>query len=234
MAIKEGSASNADISQEKLRVLIYGPPGSGKTWFGANMPKPYFISVDKGLIGVKKAKLDVDYAECATFEDVEQVIIDITNGRRAGGRETLVLDHLTELTKPVCEFVMKQENKKKMDLQAWGIAVDNLRRVLRMLLDLSNKYHIVVIAHEQIDRDEFDGKIIGTASTIGKFSYHVGGLFDLFLYANQESYWEGGKKKAAYKLHTVDFGSFKAKDRVGVLDTVEDNNPEQIIHKILS
>lgn len=233
MAIKESNTKSEGIGNEKLKILIYGPPGSGKTWFGEHMPKPYFISIDKGLIGAKARGSDVDYAEVDTFEDVEQVVLDITNERRAKGRETIILDHLTALTDPICDYVLQKQGKKQMDLYSWGLAVDNIKRILKLMLDLANRYHVIVIAHEQLEKNELRGGVWGIPQTIGKFSYHVGGLFDLYLYAVQEMYWEAGKRKANYVLHTVEYGSFKAKDRIGLLDTVEPNDAQNIVTKVM-
>ena len=223
-----------DISNDKLTMLVYGAPGSGKTWFAGHMPKPYFISLDRGLIGLKKHKVPIQGVEIETYDEALAVVYDLTNGKRGTGCETLVLDHLTVLGEMALETALKQQNKTKADLHTWGVTVDKVRFLIKLLLDLSNKFHILVLSHEQIEKNELRGGVFGTPATIGKFAYHVGGLFDCFFYTRQESEWKTGKQIPKWVVHTTDYVDFKAKDRLGVLDVVEPNDPSVILGKIYS
>lgn len=220
---------------EKTSILLYGPPGSGKTWFGGHMPKNFFISLDKnGTIGLKRHGIPFEGVEVDTYEDVQNVIYDIGMGKRARGRETLVLDHLGLLGEACLNKALIESNKKRADLNVWGITVDHLRLILKQLLDLQKNFHILVLAHEQIEKNEVRGGVFGTPHTIGKFAYHVGGMFDLFLYAEQEVTWKNGNQVPQWLIHTIDYLDFKAKDRLGVLDVVEPNDAEALLGKIYS
>ena len=54
------SASEARV--DRVNVMAYGPPGSGKTYFATTFPKPFFIDTENGLITararVKKGEID--------------------------------------------------------------------------------------------------------------------------------------------------------------------------------
>lgn len=233
--IKEIDTSQGVTAQDKVSWLLYGPPGSGKTWFGGHMPKPFFISVDwNGLIGLKKHKVPVEAVQVDDYDDVITVIGDISMGKRAKGCQTLVLDHVTELGELAKQAALRETNKVKADLNVWGITVDKVRYAIRQLLNLQSQFHIVVLAHEQVEKNDIRGGIFGTPATIGKFAYHIGGMFDLFLYANQEVQYKNGEKQRMWNLYTMDFEEFKAKDRLGVLDVVESSDPDVLLKKIYS
>lgn len=233
--IQQFNTSEGMTANDKVSILLYGPPGSGKTWFGAHSPDPYIISIDwNGLIGIKKHKIPVEAVTVDDYNDVNTVIADIGMGKRARGRKTIVLDHMTELGELAKVTALRETNKVRPDLNVWGIVVDKIRYTLRQLLMLQKQFNIVVIAHEQIEKNELRGGIFGTPATIGKFAYHVGGLFDLFLYANQEVEYKGGEKIKKYSLYTMDYLEFKAKDRLGVLDVIEENDAKALFNKIYS
>ena len=53
------------------RLLIYGPPGVGKTTFGAGAPNPIFIQTENGadVVGAARLPLAHDYTEVITYLD---------------------------------------------------------------------------------------------------------------------------------------------------------------------
>ena len=48
-------------TQHKIKALVYGASGVGKTTFGATAPNPIFLSAEGGLLSV--ADKQFDYAE---------------------------------------------------------------------------------------------------------------------------------------------------------------------------
>jgi hypothetical protein len=140
------------LERERLRMLVYGNPGVGKTTFGLTFPRPLVIDTDGGLIsGAIQGMGGVSYEPNGWQEfqalyfwakgkaDLfDTIIIDsITTVQR------LLLDELTEATfdkkgadKPVMEFVPEQ-----------GMYLANQRQVGRILNDfrLFGK-HMVVTA----------------------------------------------------------------------------------------
>lgn len=225
--------SNMQIS--KLAILIYGPPGSGKTWFGLHMPKPYFLAYDKqGMLGAKYNKIPVDGVEIDTYDDFNAVIAQIQSGARAKDNETIVLDHLTLHGEAIKQSMLEKNRKQKADLAIWGEVADHLRVSMKTLIDLTKKFHVVVLAHEQIEKNEVRGGIFGTPATVGKFAYYVGGMFNLFMYSEQQMEWNNGKQTPKWVLHTSQYTDFRAKDGIGKLDVVEPNDPSTILGKIIS
>jgi hypothetical protein len=232
MAIFESSTGIMKPWEMNISILSYGPPGSGKTRFAATMPDPYFISLDGGLKGLAVLGLKIPYVAVETYSDMVQVINEIKIGKRAVGRKSIIFDHLSEATDPIVRDVLGETSKKRMDLNTWGIAVDKLKYLVKSFVDLNTKFHINMIAHEQVEKDEIRGEIMGTPATIGKFAQSIGGMFNLFLYHQQNAQHVAGKQVPTFKIHTVSYGFFKAKDQLGVLDTIEDNDFNIIISKL--
>lgn len=237
MAIREGNTKDMDITNMKFKILAYGPPGSGKTYFGSTMPKPYFIAIDRGLKGLAVRKEAVPYVEVDTYEDIITVLAQIKAGTRAQGCESIVIDHLTELSPLVVEATLRGANKRVMDQGLWGVAKDKLRVLVHDLTALSDdttlnkRFHTLMISHEQIEKNDIRGGIWGTPATIGKFAYDVGGWFDLFLYFRQDVEWKNGKQIPTWNMHTIQYVDFVAKDRLSILNTVEKNDFQVIVDR---
>lgn len=237
--IQDGTTQGLLASDFNLKTLVYGAPGTGKTWFGSTHPKPYFIAKDKNLLGLAAAGKNIDYVFVDTYEDVELVIQQIHNGQRAQQARSIIFDNLTFMTDAIVETVKKRHgggkvNATGMNKELWGVASDYVKQLMHQFLKLADKFHICMIAHEQIEKEELTGGVYGNPATIGKQAYHIGGYFDLFLYSRQLVTWESGKQVKDYKLNTVKFGNFNAKDLIGVLDSEEPNEFDVIYQKVKS
>lgn len=231
--IREGNTKDMNLQNIKFKVLGYGPPGSGKTYFGTTAPKPYFIALDRGLKGVAVRKMDIPYVEVDTYQDIMTVLEEISTGKRAKDRETIVIDHLSDVSPLVIDATLQEANKKHMDKGLWGVAKDKLRVMIHELTSLSDLkgFHTIMLAHEQIEKSELRGGTWGTPNTIGQLAYNVGGWFDLFLYFQQEVRWQNGKQLPEWKMHTVKYVDFVAKDRLSILQPTEDNNFDVIVRR---
>jgi AAA domain-containing protein len=61
------------LDQERLKIIVFGESGVGKTYFGANAPRPLFISTDDGMITAAIAGLEPLYKEPTGYADLEQL-----------------------------------------------------------------------------------------------------------------------------------------------------------------
>jgi hypothetical protein len=234
--IKEGNTKDWKPEDIKLGLLVYGRPGSGKTFFGASCPKPYFLFHEKwedGLLYYKLRGADVPYASFETLFDLMTLIEQIKRGQKAKDRETIVLDGWDRLTEPIIEQTLMETSKQRMDRNTWGIAVDHLREAMKMFLDIRKTHHVVILGGDTIEKNENTEVIYGLPETIGKFRMAIGGLFDFYFYAVQTSTFKDGKPVNDFHLHTVDYLDFGAKDRSGFLDSKEPNSFPHIFGKIV-
>lgn len=224
MARRKGNTKSDSLTGIKLRQLIYGGPGSGKTWYGSTAPKPFFICIDDGLIRQKMLKKDIEYEEVDSLDDVEDVINDIYRGKVARDRQTIVVDHVTDAVEFSKDKQLSQNSAKRMTLQLWGYVSDDIRNLVKALNGLRKYYHIVVLAQEELKEDQANGELVGVPNVVGKLAFSIGAYFDMFLYAKQETFWKEGKPSPSWKLYPYDLGRYKAKDRLDVLGVAETND----------
>lgn len=231
LTTKNTAQQTEATKKSPLSLLVYGGPGSGKTWFGTTMDSPFFLSIDNGLIKAKMDAKDIDYVEPASVTEVQQAIAMIKQGQLAKGRKSIILDHGTLLTDLAVQETLQENGSDKMNLQLWGFASSKVRETLKSFFSLGKFFHTCAIFHEQIDKDDLRGEILGLPNTIGKLAQELGGFVDLFLYAKQETFFKDGKPAPEWKLYSVNLGSFKAKDRLGVLGVAEPNDFNTIYSK---
>lgn len=234
MAIKDISSSTYDYKIEALTILNYGPPGSGKTWFAGTMPKVYILSLDKGLKGLKLAGKQFDGCEVDTLDELYKVIEEIIQGKRAKDCKSFVLDHLTEVTDLAITHTGLRTKDNKLKRSTWGEIADHARIVTRKFLDIAavRNVPVCVIAHQQIEKNELTGNIIGLPATVGKFAEQIGGFFDMYLYSRQDLKPVNGNWIPSWTVSTVNYLEFQAKDRTGTLDVTEPNDFPTLMAKI--
>lgn len=234
MAIRDISSATYDFEIEGMTILVYGQPGSGKTWFLGSMPKVYIISLDKGLKGLKLAGRDFDGCEVDTLEDLYRVIDEIIQGKRAKNAKSFALDHLTEVTDLAITSTGLRDKPNNLKRQTWGEIADHAKIVSRKFLDIAavRKVPVCIAAHQQVEKNDLTGNILGLPSTVGKFAGQVGGFFDMYLYARQELLPVDGDWIPTWTISTVNYQEFSAKDRTGTLDVTEPNDYPTLIAKV--
>lgn len=136
------------------RVLAYGPPGVGKTTFGASAPKPIFIQTEDGADIVGADRLP----RPETYSDVEAQLEMII--KEDHDYSTLVIDSLDWLEPLVYRHVCETHKWKHIEDPGYGkgyqIAGDVWRRFVsgvNAVRDQKNMI-IIILAHSQVKRFE--------------------------------------------------------------------------------
>ncbi len=139
----------------KFKVLIYSPPGGGKTTFASTAPNPGIAACEtgqgKGIVSV--ADRNLDYVEPSSYQEIDQ----FCSGGLFRDKETLVVDSLTEMTRTfIKDYALSQVSRKHGDSEKRALGIPELddymamaeltRRLMRKLLDQPK--HIVVTAVE--------------------------------------------------------------------------------------
>lgn len=109
------------LDNEKLRVMVYGDFGRGKTTFAGTFPEPFFIDTNGGLISLAINGVTGDTFEPTGHEDLEALFYWIRD--HSDGYETIVLDTLDslcytlmgEITEDAVGY--KEGNDKKVSLR---------------------------------------------------------------------------------------------------------------------
>lgn len=224
----EGNANATKMTS--ITALVYGDPGSGKTHLISTAPKPYVIISERQPNTLISTGKDIPYVIVETWEDAQLVVDEIAQGIRAADAETIALDSATDLTPLVVDYVQRTQNKKKMDISCWGLAVDYLRTFIwKISHQIGKQKHVLVTARASIEKDDISGQIAGWPDTIGKFRQSLAAHFDLAFYCEQG--FDYVTKQAKFEMHTIAKGYYKAKGGLGITDPVMPNDFSVIVSR---
>jgi len=209
-----------------LNLLVYGPPGVGKTYFAGtaedslNTNPVLFLDVEGGTLTLRKRK-NLDVVRIRSTED----LVDVHNKLKAtnnGYYKTVVVDSLTELQKLDMVGIMKELVDRRPDLdedvpsqREWGKSIEHMRRIVRAYRDL--EVNTIFTALMIIDKDE-NGTVSYTPSLPGKLKMEISGFVDVVGYMTTAT--EGGET-----IRRLQFAQTKkviAKDRTSALGDVVD------------
>ena len=171
----------------KLKILLYSPPGFGKTLWASSAPSPGFAACETGHGGglLTLAGQNIDYIEPTSISDLEAV----ANGLVFKDKETIVLDSLSAMTMTFVKDAAlaiprtKGESLKRKqgvpELDDYGVMGEMTRRILNRLLDLDK--HVIVTALEKIklpDPETGQGETIICPDLPGAMAVGSTGMFD--------------------------------------------------------
>lgn len=139
-------------AKKKIRFLLAGFPGIGKTTLALSSPKPLLIDVDRGIDRVS-ARNRKDFIQPETYEEL---LSDLKSD--LSDYETLVFDtggKLLDLMKP---YVIKQDAKngqkdgQTLSIKGYGAVGKEFQRLMDYAFYQLNK-NVVVIFHAKEDKD---------------------------------------------------------------------------------
>jgi hypothetical protein len=230
------SVVKGKISQP-LRLVLYGPPGIGKSTFASNAPSPIFIGAEKGT-----AELDI--ARFPQPEKWDEVLEAITTlGTIDNAYKTLVLDTVDWIEPLIHAHILAEESKGKSEAKivtdidslgygrGYNLAMTQWRKLLVYLERLCDVrgMNIILLGHSQIksfknpegeDFDRYEMKLHHKASGL------IQEWADEVLFCNYETYaveTKGrvrGVSSGTRQIHTVRSAAFDAKNRHGLPETL--------------
>lgn len=213
-----------DVSNKKVKVLLSGGPGSGKTTMIGTAPRPFVIATENGMLTLHKhnipyIKIDDNMAVYEDFLEIlraarEKRKIDMPDGSVLdfGTIETLCLDSVWMLNSRLKKEIVESGSIRNAQKELWGVLLDQIKDCVLQLIDMD--YHIIVTVGEAVKNDEMDQdeKVI-TYNFQGSFKNEIGYLFDFNLYMVKEQ----RGRNTIYKCYTNDENNRTAKARIGGL-----------------
>jgi hypothetical protein len=140
------------LEKEKLRLVAYGDPGVGKTWFSLTFPRPFVIDTDAGLITGAIQGVDAWSQEPTGWRDLEALYFWCKE--RRDQFDTIIFDSITTLQRLLLDEIVdatgevKTPDKPVMQfVPEQGMYLANQRQIARILTEFRRlDKHMVVSA----------------------------------------------------------------------------------------
>lgn len=140
--------------KKKVRAVIYGPEGIGKSTMASQFPKPLFIDIEGGTHALDVARVQTP----KSWAGLMQLLEEFAAGRGPVGFQTLVIDTADWSEKMLKEAICAEAGVAALGDVAYGTLYQKLGAKWGKFLDvlslISEQMHVVLLAHSQLSHCE--------------------------------------------------------------------------------
>ena len=145
-------ANSAPTEGKKIRILIAGYPGIGKSTLALSAPRPLHIDIDHGIDRIEP-RYRADYIQPKTYDEVLEDLVP----ENLGDYDTLVFDTGGKLISLRSLWAIKKDPKYgqkdgSLSLKGYGFVGKEFTRLMDYCFYTLNK-HIVMVFHAVEEKD---------------------------------------------------------------------------------
>ena len=144
MALK---AKKLEPVTKRLKLMLFGSAGVGKSWAASSFPHSYIIDGERGLDHYTD-HLAESHSVVLQTTNAEEAIEEVRSlGTEKHGYRTLVIDPITTLETDLIERAEKEFGAG--DMRVWGKRDRTMRRLINLVLNLD--MNVILVAHGKVE-----------------------------------------------------------------------------------
>lgn len=186
---------------KKLKILIYGASGTGKTLAALSFPRPAVVDAENGtdLYAGRAGIPEFSVLRIKTFGDLEKAISYI-QADKGKSFDTLVIDSVSVFYDVQKEAASKTSKDNELGYREWAKINNRMVYLYNTLTNLP--VHIVCIAREAVEYETKGGNLtkVGTKPDADKRLVY---MFDFIIRMNADHSGEVIKSRGAGNLKTM-------------------------------
>lgn len=149
--IKKPNELNVNV---RIKMLVYGQPGAGKTSLALSAPKPLLIDFDNGVNRVDY-QLIKDTVQVENYADV----LNLLNTEDLSDYETIVIDTGGKMLDCMAEYLIASnprlgKRNGSLTLEGYGVRKVEFSSLIKLIN--SKKKHVVFVAHRTTEKNGDD------------------------------------------------------------------------------
>jgi AAA domain len=168
--------------------VIYGPPGIGKSTFGASAPNPVFLQVERGLDQITVPKLPIPKDFSQLYAQIDAL------DREEHDYQTVVLDTLDATEVLIWQRVCSEGKVRSIEDFGGGYGKGYVRAreiwtgLLTKLSEMSERFNVLLLAHSHLKT--VNDPMLAAAYDLHKIKIHdksaeiIRQMVDLICFAN--------------------------------------------------
>lgn len=181
MALKiEDVAERYKKASPRLKILVAGPPGVGKTLFASTFPNPLYADAEGRLLSLRHRKVKaITVTSTATLDELRAALAQAPAVREkvlGAPVDTVVLDTVDEIARLIIKERLRAEKKEAMAIADWGYLGDTLRSMLRGFRNLD--LNVILNVHLKSSEDSETGRVEHKPSIQGSVGDEIAGYVD--------------------------------------------------------
>lgn len=188
---------STDTAWKNFGMMLYGPPGIGKTWLAgtaAQVPElsPVLCIANSDGVRTLQGKTQfkgIDIIRVHRFEAYNQIYEILLENKK--GYKTIIIDDLGALHTMAMQYEMEEVCKKDPTREA-HVPSQREYGVVRALLHKLTRFYeglpmnLIVTCHAELDKDDLTGVTRIRPALSGKLSYEIPGFLNINGYVSTE------------------------------------------------